>query len=130
LFKSEWAIFCPKCGTKIAKITSNEIAEAIIKKFKKYKKGKSAQKRIGQIIIFAPVVRGRKGEHCQMLGAGFAKVRVDKKIKNLSQKIVLDIKKRHTIELIVDILYCLDMPQSIKAKKGKNKLQRLIMAIT
>jgi len=93
--------YCPKCNTLIEKMTIDEMIDVIIKKTKKInqkKNLKTKQAKTGQIIIFAPVVSGRKGEYYQMLynmyNSGFAKVRIDGKIKNLSQKINLNPKKK------------------------------------
>ncbi len=58
------------------------------------------------IIILAPVVRGRKGEYHQMLydlyHAGFSEVRVDGKFRQLRNRLVLSRYEMHTIELVVD----------------------------
>ena len=56
----------------------------------------------------APAVRGRKGEYYQMLydwyNSGFLFVRIDGKMRKLSTRIVLDKNKKHTIELVTDII--------------------------
>src|SRR3990167_8092449 len=52
--------FCPKCGHKIKKMTNEQIVDYVIDIAKKSKKEK-------EIIILAPVVRGRKGEYFQLL---------------------------------------------------------------
>ncbi|MBD3311499.1 MAG: ABC-ATPase UvrA [Candidatus Magasanikbacteria bacterium] len=89
--------YCPKCGTKIEKMTTDEIVDRIIKNIKKTKK---------ELIILSPVVRGRKGEYYQMLydmyNSGFAEVRVDGKMKSLKEKIILSKNKKHTIEIVID----------------------------
>lgn len=61
------------------------------------------------IKVYAPVVVGRKGEYYQLLydllGKGYKKVKVDGKIKNLREQIVLTKNKRHHIEVLVDEIF-------------------------
>lgn len=56
--------------------------------------------------ILAPLVRGRKGEYKQVLEEarkkGFVRVRVDGEIHDLGEEILLDKKKKHNIEVVVD----------------------------
>ena len=58
--------------------------------------------------LLAPLVRGRKGEYAKLFEEvakeGFARVRVDGETKELREKIVLDKKRKHTIEVVVDRL--------------------------
>ena len=57
-------------------------------------------------MLLAPVVRGRKGEHAewfeQARGQGFVRVRVDGTVYELDEVPVLDRKKKHDIEVVVD----------------------------
>jgi len=59
-----------------------------------------------KIMILAPVVRERKGEHVQLLqelrSQGYVRARIDDKIIELDQPPKLDLRKKHTIEVIVD----------------------------
>jgi len=88
--------YCPKCGTKIEKMTVDEMVDRII------------SKKSNKLVILSPVVRGRKGEYYQMLydlyNSGFSKVRVDGDIKSLKERIILSKNKKHNIEVIVDEL--------------------------
>ncbi|MFH1713185.1 MAG: excinuclease ABC subunit UvrA [Candidatus Jacksonbacteria bacterium] len=129
---------CPKCKALIQKMTIDEMVDVIIDNVRKCAINQNSTKESNtlQTIIFAPVVRGRKGEYYQMLynmyNSGFSKVRIDGEIKNLSQKIELDPKKRHTIELIVDTLYKNDFPAgraSSSTQEDRDKLQRVSEAI-
>ena len=58
--------------------------------------------------LLAPVIRGRKGEYAKLFEEigkeGFARVRIDGEIHELREKIDLDKKKKHTIEVVVDRL--------------------------
>jgi excinuclease ABC subunit A len=93
---------CPICGTKIEKMTTDEIYSRIMNK----KSALVGNKKAKEIIILSPVVRGRKGEYYQMLydlyNSGFSEVRVDGKIKSLKDRIVLAKNNKHSIEVIVD----------------------------
>ncbi|MEX1087077.1 MAG: excinuclease ABC subunit UvrA, partial [Candidatus Paceibacterota bacterium] len=65
--------------------------------------------------IYAPVVRGRKGEYYQMLydllNKGYSKVRVDGEIKDLREQIILDKNKRHDIDLLIDQINITDFTE-------------------
>jgi len=94
--------YCPLDGTKIEKMTLDQMIATIVKAIKKEQatgKGK-------EISIMAPVVRGRKGEYYQMLydiyNSGYLEVRVDGEIKSLRERIILSKNNKHIIEVIVD----------------------------
>ncbi|WP_349431264.1 excinuclease ABC subunit UvrA [Methylomarinum sp. Ch1-1] len=57
-------------------------------------------------MLLAPVVNDRKGEHIQLLddlrAQGFIRARIDGKIYDLDEPPTLDLKRKHTIEVIVD----------------------------
>jgi len=59
-----------------------------------------------KLMILAPVVRERKGEHTvlleQLVGQGFVRVRVDGDVYDTDELPTLDKKKKHTIEVVVD----------------------------
>jgi len=61
-----------------------------------------------RILLLAPVVRSRKGEHAQVLdelkAAGFLRVRIDGKTSEISDLPKIDKRRRHNIEVIVDRL--------------------------
>jgi len=58
--------------------------------------------------ILAPVVRGKKGTHRKLLSSlasqGYARVRVNKEVRELSDSIELDKNITHTIDLVIDRL--------------------------
>ncbi len=104
---------CLVCGDEIKKLSNEEIIAFIFEKIDEHKlKSKSVKKVMNvtwdetPIQIFAPVVRGRKGEYYQMLydllGKGFQKVRLDGKIRNLRDRIELEKNKKHDIDILVD----------------------------
>jgi excinuclease ABC subunit A len=92
--------YCPVDGVKIEKMTTDQMTEAILKALKTEKNTTK------ELVILAPVVRGRKGEYYQMLydmyNSGFLEVRIDGKIKSLRNRIKLSKNKKHTIEVVVD----------------------------
>ena len=90
---------CLKCSREIKKLSNEEIIETILKTVSE-KQDKDVLK------IFAPVVVGRKGEYYQLLydllGKGYSKVKIDNKIKNLREQIILKKNKKHSIDVFVD----------------------------
>jgi excinuclease ABC subunit A len=88
---------CPNCGRVIQKQTVQQIVDAIL--------ALPAEKRI---MILAPLIRDRKGEHQQIFDdarrAGFVRVRIDGEVRDLGEDIELDKNRRHTIELVIDRL--------------------------
>ena len=89
--------YCPNCGKKIEKQSIDQIVDNVMK----IKEG-------ARIQILAPVVRGRKGEYTKLFEDlqkdGFARVRVDGEIYDLSDEIKIDKNKKHEIEVVVDRL--------------------------
>ncbi len=96
---------CPLCGTKIEKMSIDEMVEQIVKA-QDHEPVPSKKNSGKELVLFSPVVRGRKGEYYQMLydfyNSGYLEVRVDGKIKSLREQVVLDKNKKHTIEVVVD----------------------------
>jgi excinuclease ABC subunit A len=88
---------CYQCGREISSQSSEQIIESIAE----LPEGTRIQ-------LLAPLVRGRKGEYTKLFEEiakeGFTRVRVDGETKELGQKISLDKKRKHTIEVIVDRL--------------------------
>jgi len=58
------------------------------------------------LALLAPVVKERKGEHLQVMeelrGKGFVRARVDGSLMELDQAPKLDLRRKHTIEAVVD----------------------------
>jgi len=86
---------CPRCRQPI----SSQSAESIVDVVLGYPKD-------SKIEILAPVIRGKKGTYEQLFerlkNDGFARVRVDKKVYDLEEKIKLSRYKIHNIEVVVD----------------------------
>jgi len=86
---------CPSCGRPVSRQTIQQIAEQIM-----------ALPKGTKIIILAPLIKERKGEHRyifeEIKKAGFIRARIDGQIYNIGEKINLDKNKKHTIEVVVD----------------------------
>ena len=88
---------CPVCGKEIKQQTIDQIVDQVM-----------ALPEGSKIMVLAPVIRGRKGEHVKEFEAarksGYVRVRVDGLIYDLSETIKLEKNKKHTIEIVVDRL--------------------------
>ncbi|MCH8023705.1 MAG: excinuclease ABC subunit UvrA, partial [Candidatus Marinimicrobia bacterium] len=88
---------CYKCGRPVTRQTIQQMVDHILA----FAKGTRIQ-------LLAPVVRGRKGEYKDVLRQirkeGFVRVRVDGRIRDLSERIILHKNKKHNIEVVVDRL--------------------------
>ena len=86
---------CPECGREIHEQTAQSICEQII-----------ALPEGQRLMLLAPYVTGRKGEHRDILDAmrrdGFTRARIDGKLVDLDQDLTLAKTVRHTVEAIVD----------------------------
>jgi excinuclease ABC subunit A len=88
---------CPKCGREICRQTVQQIVDAV----QEIPTG-------SKIMILAPLIRDRKGEYLSVFDdlrkSGFVRVRVDGRIRDLSEEFELDKNKKHTIEAVIDRL--------------------------
>jgi excinuclease ABC subunit A len=97
LFARAGTPHCPKCGRPIERQTVQQIVDAIL-----------ATPPGKKLMILSPIIKDRKGEHHHIFEdaqrAGYVRVRVDGRIRDLGEQIDLDKKKKHTIEIVVDRL--------------------------
>jgi excinuclease ABC subunit A len=88
---------CPVCGRPIAGQSQESIVDQVLQLPEGTK-----------FTVNAPVVRDRKGEYRDVLeelrADGFTRVKVDGEQRLLEEEIVLDKKRKHTIEVVVDRL--------------------------
>ena len=95
---------CPKCGRPVTRQSAEQIVDSLL------------SQGAGKLILFAPVVRGKKGRHEDVFAAlkrnGFVRVRVDGTICLLEEAPELDRKRAHTIDVVVDRLV---LPESADA---------------
>lgn len=93
--------YCPKCGKPIESMTIDQMGDYV----KSLNEGT-------RIMILAPVVRGRKGDHRALLEKiqkdGFSRVVIDGEVITLDEEIQLDRNKKHDIEIVVDRLIVRD----------------------
>jgi excinuclease ABC subunit A len=115
LFARTGKPFCPECGHAIQRRTAEEIVDAIIAINKK-------NTSTNNLVILAPVVRGRKGEYYQMLynflNAGFAEARIDGTYTSLRKRVDLSRYKQHDIDLVIDRI-----PTEIDFTEKDNRLR-------
>ncbi len=101
-------VHCYQCGTPVSKQSIREIFEQI-----------SEIPAGFQLGIFAPMVRGRKGEYKKLFEEvskkGFTHVRIDGKLIDLRSKIQVSKKKRHDVEILVDTVE--------KSEKSRSRIQ-------
>ena len=88
---------CPVCGKEIRRQTIDQIVDRV------------ETLPLGtRFVILSPVIRGKKGEHQKVFDdarkSGFARVRVDGILYDLTEEIKPEKNKKHAIELVVDRL--------------------------
>ena len=97
LFARIGRLHCPICGREITRQTVEQIVDQI------YDLPDGTR-----LMLLAPLVRDRKGEHEKLLAGakqgGFVRVRVDGELRDLDEEITLDKKYKHSIEVVVDRL--------------------------
>ena len=88
---------CPKCGKEISRQTIDQIVDRV-----------EALGLGTRFIVLSPVIRGKKGEHQKVFDdarkQGFARVRVDGILYDLTETIPCEKNKKHNIDLVVDRL--------------------------
>ncbi len=88
---------CPVCGKEIKQQTLDQIVDKI-----------SSLDEGTRFMVLSPVVRAQKGMHEKVFSdarrSGFARVRVDGNMYDLSESIELDKNTKHTIDIVVDRL--------------------------
>jgi excinuclease ABC subunit A len=86
---------CPDHGLDLAAQTVSQMVDQVLK----YPEGTG-------LVLLAPVVTERKGEHAEILeelrGQGFVRGRVDGRVIELDDPPKLDARRKHTIEAVVD----------------------------
>jgi excinuclease ABC subunit A len=92
---------CPKCGRVISAQTVQQMVDRVL-----------AQAPGTRLLVLAPVVRGRKGEYKKLFfdlqRQGYSRVRVNGVVRELTEEIDLDKKRKHTIDVVVDRLIVRD----------------------
>ncbi len=88
---------CPVCGKEIRQQTQDQIVDRIL-----------ALPEGTRFMVLAPIVRAQKGMHEKVFAdarkSGFARVRVDGNMYDLTEEITLDKNQKHTVDIVVDRL--------------------------
>mgnify|MGYP003663660423 FL=1 len=86
---------CPEHGLNLQAQTVSQMVDAVL-----------ALPEDTKLMLLAPVVRDRKGEHLHVLeelrASGFVRARIDGIVTDLDDAPLLDKKKKHRIEVVVD----------------------------
>ncbi len=94
LYASVGVPHCPNCGRPISRQSADQIVDRVM--------GLAPGERV---TIYAPIVRGRKGEFRDELEnldqQGF-RARIDGEVRDLAENVVLEKRRNHTIDAIVD----------------------------
>ncbi|MBQ4152374.1 MAG: excinuclease ABC subunit UvrA, partial [Schwartzia sp.] len=88
---------CPKCGKPITQQTVDQMVDQI-----------TALPERTKLLVMAQIIRGKKGQHKQVLEhirrEGYVRVRIDGTTYDVNDEIELDKNKKHTIEVVIDRL--------------------------
>ncbi|MGL5037902.1 MAG: excinuclease ABC subunit UvrA [Aeromonas sp.] len=86
---------CPTHSITLAAQTISQMVDQVL-----------AQPEESKLMLLAPVVRDRKGEHGKLLenlaAQGYIRARIDGEVCDLSDPPTLELHKKHTIEVVVD----------------------------
>ncbi|HIP81764.1 MAG TPA: excinuclease ABC subunit UvrA [Leucothrix mucor] len=86
---------CPEHGTELNAQTVSEMVDQVV-----------SLPEGSKLMMLAPVVRDRKGEHLQLFeelkGQGFLRVRIDGTVYDLDDVPKLELRIKHTVEVVVD----------------------------
>ncbi|GIW21229.1 MAG: UvrABC system protein A [Candidatus Sericytochromatia bacterium] len=108
---------CYKCGNKINPQTIDQIIDSVMN----IPKGTKIQ-------ILSPIVRGKKGEHKNLIDEikkdGFSKIKIDNKLQNLDEEIILDKNKKHNISIVIDRLLIKEDSRSRVAESIETALNK------
>ena len=95
LFARAGRPYCPQCGQQISQQTIEQMVDQLM-----------ALRDGTRLMILAPMIRGKKGEHHKVLADirkhGYTRVRVDGQLLDNTDEIQLEKNKKHTIEAVID----------------------------
>lgn len=117
LYAKAGDIFCYQCGSPVSSQTLESIAQEVLR---------DPYYKSSEIQIFAPMIRGRKGEFQKLfqdvLKKGFSKARIDGALVQLKPSLKLRKTHRHDIEILIDHL-------KVKPEKKEALLSSLRTAV-
>jgi excinuclease ABC subunit A len=86
---------CPKCGKPVQSQSAEQIARELLT----YPSGT-------RLLLLAPLLENRKGEHRQLIAdmqaAGYVRLRIDGKVVRTEEVTALDKRKKHDVEAVID----------------------------
>ena len=101
LFARLGTVYCPECGKEIKQQSVDQIIDQILT----IENGE-------RFMVLSPIVRGKKGRHEKVIAdarrGGYARLRVDGVIYDLSEDIELELTKKHDIDIVIDRLVMKD----------------------
>jgi len=117
LWYSKAAIaYSPETGEEMIQHTTEQIIEKILESFKNKK-----------ILILAPIVRSRKGHYRELFAnffkKGFLYARIDGKITELSNNLMVERYQNHNIEIVIDKT---QVVEKIDIKRFKDSLNKAL----
>ncbi len=99
-------VHCPVCGKEIKQQSVDQIIDKILE----LDQGE-------RFMVLSPCVRGKKGRHEKVITDarknGYARLRIDGTVYDLSEDIELELTKKHNIDIVVDRLV---MKEGIRAR--------------
>ncbi|MBO5213082.1 MAG: excinuclease ABC subunit UvrA [Clostridia bacterium] len=109
-------VHCPVCGKEIKQQSVDQIIEKILE----LPEGE-------RFMVLSPVIKGKKGRHEKVIAdarkSGYARLRIDGVIYDLSEEIELELTKKHNIDIIVDRLVMKDGIRPRLADSVENALK-------
>ncbi len=103
--------YCHTCDREITPQSHQKIVERIMQL------GKT------KVFFYSPIVQGRKGEYRKeiddLIKEGYLRVRIDGVLYDLDDDIKLEKNKRHTIEVLIDVV-------SLKGKESEKRVQEAV----
>lgn len=89
--------YCPVCGKKIESQSVDQMVDRIM-----------AYPERTKILLLAPVIKGKKGEHKRLLEnikkEGYTRIIVDGEQREITEEINLEKNKKHDIDIVIDRL--------------------------
>lgn len=109
---------CPDCQLAVASATRDEVGRRL----------RQAVRERGDLLLLAPVVRGRKGFHMDVAGwavrHGYAEVRADGRLYRTDEPFRLDRFREHNVEIVTGLLE--HRPRRAKAAGTRGSWQELV----
>ncbi|HEX7926906.1 MAG TPA: excinuclease ABC subunit UvrA, partial [bacterium] len=95
--------YCPNCQVPITSLTPEQIADRLMVEFSKESFGPEDGP---ATVVYAPMVRERKGEYRKELDEwreqGYVRARIDGDLRRLDEEITLERYKKHSLDLVMD----------------------------